>query len=363
MTCLTEARIQAVADREGTAEEHEHVLSCPRCAARVQERATMTARLENVVGHAAAMPPSVARRIEASLHQSGATRLRTPAGMPTGRRAAWGGVALAFATIALIVLVPLFMKDRGAVTAAEVLAESAERLASPARSGIEILEYELVVEGMPKDLVPEHAAGTYRIWKAIDHDSRGRYRFSSYTPDGAIFTSIAQDPARGVRTILVTLDGQPYRFEFTIGPEASLALPELERLHMQASIGMMQASGNQRLEVIDAPRGRQYRIEVPRVATSGGRSPLWDLEEARVVVDEEYLVNEFAVKGTFLQQPYSISYRLNNRVVSQSAEPGLFEVPSQPHELVFSGEGTMAAPRDALVLVLRELARLKQDGR
>ena len=34
---------------------------------------------------------------------------------------------------------------------------------------------------------------------------------------------------------------------------------------MQASIAMMQASGNQLLETIDGPNGKLYRIEVPRV--------------------------------------------------------------------------------------------------
>ena len=37
---------------------------------------------------------------------------------------------------------------------------------------------------------------------------------------------------------------------------------------MEASIAMMQASGNQLVETIDGPHGKLYRIDVPRVSRS-----------------------------------------------------------------------------------------------
>jgi hypothetical protein len=129
---------------------------------------------------------------------------------------------------------------------------------------------------------------------------------------------------------------------------------------MQASITMMQASGNQLLETIDGPNGKQYRIEVPRV-TGPGTSPVWDLTEARVLIDaRDYRVTEFAVRGSFLKQDYSMSYKLISRVLAASVPPGTFLVPSQPGEIVIEGEGTTVPTHDIVVLALRELTKLKQ---
>ena len=61
---------------------------------------------------------------------------------------------------------------------------------------IEVLEYELVLDGVPKEMMPDQADGTYRVWQAIDHGVPGRFRFASYTADGRMLTSIAEDPLR-----------------------------------------------------------------------------------------------------------------------------------------------------------------------
>ena len=83
-----------------------------------------------------------------------------------------------------------------------------------------------------------------------------------------MLTSIAEDPqANGAGSWRSSSDGQPYRFEVSLpAKDGGMSLPEMERLHMEASIAMMQASGNQLLETIDGPQGKQYRIEVPRVS-------------------------------------------------------------------------------------------------
>ena len=121
---------------------------------------------------------------------------------------------------------------------------------------------------------------------------------------------------------------------------------------------MMQASGNQLVEVVETAEGRQYRIEVPKVSAPGS-NPVWDLTEARVLIDaKDYRVHELAVKGTFLKQPYSVSYRLISRDVVTSVAPDTFEVPRQPGEILVSGEGSAVPARDAMVLALRELSRL-----
>jgi hypothetical protein len=364
MTCLTDARIQAVADREATAAESAHVTACAHCAERVRERQGALAALEHAMAGGPAMPPAAARRIEMSLRQGGgATRLHGNMTSPFRRRALVSGVALAAATLALIVFVPLLMTDRGAVTAAEILAESASRLTAANAAGVEILEYELNIDGVPGDVVPQHPGGTHRIWKAIDHTMPGRYRFATYAPDGRLLSAIAQDPARGTRTIVMTIDRQVYRFEFTLPADPGPSLPEIEQLHMQASVGMMQASGQQMLEIVDTPSGRQYRIEVPEVVETSG-NPVWDLTQARVVIDaNDYRITEFAAKGMFLRQPYSVAYKLNRREITAAAAPDLFEIPAIAGQMTLQGEGTVAPPRDAFVLALRELSKMKQDAR
>ena len=83
--------------------------------------------------------------------------------------------------LAIVFVAPMMKKDRGAVSAAEILAESANRLAQPA-TGIELLEYELVLDGVPKDMMPDHANGTYLVRQAIDHTTPGRFRVLELWP-------------------------------------------------------------------------------------------------------------------------------------------------------------------------------------
>jgi hypothetical protein len=311
------------------------------------------------------MPPSTVRRIEdalaAGVASSGATRLRPVATGPSWRAAAWGTAGLALATlVAVVFIAPMIKKDRGAVSAAEILAASADRLTHPA-NGIELLEYELVLDGVPKDIMPEHADGTYQVKQVIDHTTPGRFLFASYAPDGSPISSIAQDPATGTRVMAITHEGQTYRFEVTVPPNVGPSLPELERLHMEASIAMMRASGNQVLEVVEGPNGRQYRIEVPKVSAPAS-NPVWDLSEARILVNaNDYRVAELAVKGTFLKQPYSVSYRLISQSIASSVAPDTLDVPHQPGEILMSGDGSVMPARDAMVLTLRELTRLKRQ--
>ena len=363
MNHLSNEQIQGVADHEAPPADREHAAVCRECRAQVEERR----RVADIIAHATNdidLPSATARRVEAALRSGrvagGATRLRDrrPGSWP---RAAWGAAGLAAATVAAVVLVaPMLKTDRGAVSAAEILAESANRLAQTP-SGVELLEYELVVDGVPKDMMPDQANGTYRVRQAIDHGTPGRFRFASYAQDGGLISSIAQDPALGRRVMMFDVEGQLYRFDVTVPANVGPSIPEMERLHMEATIAMMQASGNQLLEVVESPAGRQYRIEVPRVS-SPSSNPVWDLTEARVLIDaKDYRVTELAVKGTFLKQAYSVSYKLTSRTVAANVPPDTFEVPHQSGEIAISGGGSVLPARDAMVLALRELARLKQN--
>ena len=364
MTCLDTAQIQAAADGEAPAELRQHVAACPRCAARVRDRETAMAAMRNVVAADMAIPPRLAQKVEAALvatERSGATRLRTGGELPSRRhRAFWSaGIAVAATLIAMFFIAPL-IREPATVSAAEILAASATRLAQPVTSGVETLVYELVLDGVPRDLMPDQANGSYRVHQVIDHDHRGRFRYTSYTPDGQMFSSIGQDPAQGRRVMSLHLNGQAYRFEFTLAPDAPLSLPEIERLHMQASVSVMQASGTQNLEEVDTPDGKAYRIMVPSISATATNA-VWDLTEAEVVVDaDDYRIIQLAVKGALLKQPYSVSFRLLTRTVTSSVPPEEFEVPADANAITFRGEGTAVPARDALMAALDELARIKR---
>jgi hypothetical protein len=366
MTCLTNAQVQAVADGEATPVEREHAAACAGCGAKVEERRTQMSALTASFA-AVEFPASSRQRIDAALAagspRSGATRLRPPAPQRSWRHAAWGSAALVAATlIAVLFIAPMVKQDRGAVSAAEVLAASADRLAQPV-TGVELLEYELVLDGVPKELMDNNQDGTYRVRQAIDHSVPGRFRYSSYAPDGRPFSSIAQDPATGRRVMMFHTGGQAFRFDLTVPVNVGPSIVEMERLHLEATIAMMRAGGDQHLEEIETPDGRQYRIEVPQLKTPLV-NPIWDLSEARVMIDaRDYRVTELAVKGRFLKQPYSVSYRLLSRTTVTNVEPGTFEVPPVDGEIRIEGKGGAIPAHDAMTLALAELTKLKQAHR
>ena len=375
MTCLNDIQIQALADGEGTPEAARHAAACTPCAARLRDRERTMIAIHDAIDVPVALPAPLARRIDDALRPpstlpgpgaaapvpGGATRLRADAGSG-GRRWIYSGLAAAAATlIAVLFVAPALRRPAATVSASEILAKSATQLSATPASGVEMLEYELVLDGVPKEMLPDQVDGSYKVRQAIDHGVPGRFRFASYTPDGRMLTSIAEDPLARRRVAAFTAEGQPYRFEMSLPAESPhMSLPEIEQLHMQASITLMQASGNQLLETIDGPNGKLYRIEVPRVA-GPGTNPVWDLTEARVLIDaRDYRVTEFAVRGSFLKQSYSMSYKLISRVIAPSVKPEVFSVPSQPGEIVVHGEGTTVAAHDVVVLALRELTKMKQ---
>ncbi len=369
MKCLSDALIQAVVDREAADDVRHHVESCVRCGNRVREREALSAAVVQAMNVPAGLPPGVSRRVRLALSEGssqGATRLRVGARPHhASRRALWSVAAVATATLLAVVFVAPMVKGPATVSASEILARSANRLAERVTSGVESLEYELTLEGVTKEMMPDHQDGSYRVKQVIDHDNVGHYLVATYAPDGQLVSSILQDPASNRRDVSMRLKDVAYRFSFTLPKNLTLSPPEVERLHMQASVAMMQASGNQQLQVIESGSGRQYRIEVPHVSaeTSGA---VWDLAEAQVVIDAgDYHIVEFAVKGTFLKQPYSVSYRLISRDVTSGADvgPGVFDVTQDPRAITIRGEGTAIPARDVMVAALGELARVKQAGR
>jgi hypothetical protein len=363
MKCLNDGQVQAVVDREAPEDVRQHVSVCTRCSDRVRRREKLTASIHQTMNVAFDLPADTSRRIEEAIGDGlkvGATRLRGVPAPPPWRRGLLGAAAVTAATLLAIVLVVPMFKGPSTVSASEILARSASRLAQPVATGVEQLEYELTLAGVTREMMLDRSDGVYRVKQVIDHDTPGRYLVASYGADGQLLSSVAQDPDTDRRVMTLRVDGQPYRFEFSVPKDLALSPPEMERLHMQASVAMMQASGDQNLQVIEAPSGRQYRIEVPHVS---GETPnaVWDLAEARVVIDaSDYHIVEFAVTGTFLKRSYSVSYRLINRVVAAQVSADAFAVPNDPGAITVRGEGTALPARDALVVALRELARTRQ---
>jgi hypothetical protein len=375
MSCLNDAQIQSMADGEAVVRDkdalHAHVTSCARCQTRVREREIVVRAIAEALSHPADLPPDMRARVERALAEgatSGATRLRDTRGagwpwMQPSRRALWSAGAVAAATLVAVVFVAPLVRGPATVSAAEILAKSATLLAARATTGVEVLEYDLALDGVPREMMPDHADGIYRVNQIIDHDTSGRYLLATRGPDGRLLSAVAQDPVARRRVVAVLIDDQPYRFGFTVPDAVALSLPEMERLHMQASVAMMQASGEKHLQVMDTPAGRQYRIDVPRISTQTPTA-VWDLAEATVVIDAaNYHVVEFAVKGTFLKQPYSVSYRLIARSVAAHVGAEAFEVPRDPRAIEIEGEGSALPARDVLVASLREYARMKRERR
>ena len=361
MNCLNDIRIQALADGEADALGAAHAASCERCGARLRERVTLMSSIAHALDVPVAVPPALASSVEESFRAGGATRVRESTGRERpALRWAVSGLAVAAATlVAVLFLVPSIRKADATVSASEILARSANQLSKTAASGVEILDYALVLDGVPKEVLPDQVDGTYIIRQAIDRSVPGRFRFATYTQDGRMLTSIAEDPMRKRRVMAFTSEGQPYRFEVTLPQKSTMSLPEMQQLHMQASMALMQASGNQMLETIHGPSGTLYQIEVPRVSAPGS-NPVWDLYEARVLVDsQDYRIREFAVRGAFLKQSYSLSYKLIAHDIVGGVSQETFEVPHQDGEILIKGEGSSVPSHDIVVLSLRDLTKLK----
>jgi hypothetical protein len=388
MTCLNDIHIQALADGEATPEAAHHAASCMQCGERLRQRLEVMAAIRGAIDVPVDLPRGLTESMDrlfrpqgetsGSTEPTGATRLRPIGQVGSSRLSSrtgsfrlqaeghspwiYGLGAVAATLIAVLFVAPMLKSPGTTVSAAEILAKSATQLSAAIASGIETLEYELVLDGVPKEMMPDAADGTYWVRQVIDHDVPGHFRFATFATDGTMMTSISQDPRRKQRVVAFTSEGQPYRFEMSLPAKGGgLSLPEMERLHMQASIAMMQAGSNQLLETVDGPDGRQYRIEMPHLR-GGGTNPVWDLTEARALIDaSDYRVTEFAVSGTFLKQAYSLSYKLKARTITSSVSADAFVIPVRPGEIVIKGEGTTVPTHDIVLLSLRELTKAKQE--
>lgn len=370
-SCLNDARLQAVADGEGTPIEQDHVQSCEACRERVDAARSGVDDFGRMMS-AVRVPDSLGPRVTAAL-RGGATTLRPtspgrwgPASAFAGasanrhslwrRRSAGSPPAWVFAcsVVAAAILVFVLLPSVDSVTtlnAAEILDRSLRTL-SP--QGTELLEYELSIDA-PSSVAVE--SGAYRIEQVIDHDG-GRWRLSRFTPDGTLLNGIREDPSAAVRESVVRLDGREYRFRFTINPDQQVRLWQLQRRYAEAMIRLVQASAGQAVTVLDDGARRRYLVELAE--TRGGVAP-WDLTRARVVVDGvDFHIVEFSLTGAVLGETIAVDFRLRRRDVRPTSQvaPSEFELPrDDPGAIELQGEGTAHPPRDLLAVLLREVAQ------
>ncbi len=357
--CLNDARIQAAADGEATAIERQHLDGCAECGARagaarraVDELAAMASRVS--------VPANLGDRLERALAtdhaRAGATTLRDLPTSPWGARLWLTAGVVGAAVLAVVFLVPPLDAPR-TLSAAQILDRSLQTM-SPA-SGTELREFDLDLR-LPR-IVAKHA-GTYRIEQLVDHDAPGRYRLVRYSPDGTVLDAISEEPAAGRRTAAVRLDGQTFVFRFTTDPGHALGLRELERTHVEAMIRLLQAAAGQTVREVDTDRGRRYVVELPQVADSSA-SGFWELSGARVVIDAmDFQLLELTAAGSYMSEPFSVSFRLRRRNVRPSAEvsPDQFQIPLDADAIVIEGPGTDDVGQDVLASALRELVRSKR---
>ena len=307
MACLNDQTVQAVVDGEATDESRQHATSCEQCASRVAARRLEMATLIATGRADGDVPAALAGRVRRAIEAdgvTGATTLRSTA--PRGRRFARLGAALATAAaVALVVFV--WLPRVGAPTtlsAAEILNRSLATMTSA--SGVERLEYELVVSGagMPQ--------GAHRIEHLIDHDTPSRFRLSTIGPDGAVQSAMAQDPA--TRTALSTGESGWPQLRHHRGHDVAAAGAAADGPGADGGRDRHDA-GDGRPEAVHraAPEGPQYVVEIPPLIPSGSAAAV-DLYEARAVIDgSDFRIREFHASGALLKQPYTVTFRLIHR--------------------------------------------------
>ena len=354
MGCLNEQAVQAVVDGEASDQIRQHAASCDRCAHRVAERRRDIATLM-ALGESGDRVPSQldarVRRALASPHVAGATALRPASAGPRWRLAPLGAALATAAAVAIVVfaILPRFGAPTS-LSAAEVLNRSLQTLTTA--HGVERLEYELIVSGI--------ADGTHRIEHLIDHDRPARYRLSTVGPDGSVQFAVAQDPVTGRRSQLARVDGRNYIVNVP-GTTTLPSMPQMAEAQLQAVITMMQATSDQKLSIVHAADGLQYVVEIPPVIPSGGAAAL-DIYQARTVIDgTDFRIREFQANGALLKQPFTVSFRLIRRELSESVPPEAFSIEPAPGDEVLEGEPSDEPWVDVLGAALREIARLKAN--
>lgn len=356
--CLNDERLQAVADGEGTEREIEHVRTCTGCGVRAANARDAIADFGHLMSELS-VPPTLGSRVERAVayadrgsERRGATTMRAVS-RTLQVRPAWVFAGGAVAAVIALLFVVFPSVDSGTrLNAAEILNRSLQTLEG---HGVERLEYELSIEA-PGTVSIE--SGSYRIEQLIDHES-GRWRLARFAADGTLLSGIREDPSAGVREALVRLDGRSYRFRFNVGANERVPLWDIQRRYAESMIRLVQASAGQVVTEETIGDVKRYIVQLSH-GPVGGSASLFDLSQARVVVDgSDFHVVEFSASGAAMGNPISVGYRLLERVVAASpASASEFELPRDDSAAIeLEGEGTRHIPVDVFRLLLREIGR------
>jgi hypothetical protein len=362
-TCLNEIEIRVAADGEADSRVMAHVESCPACRARVTTAVEAAAELSRMAGALPVPTDLEARVLRAADRQTagraGATTLRA-APARTWTRPAWiSGLALAGAVLAFVVFMPVSNAPT-TLSASEILGRSLEAW-GPGR-GTELLEFDLTVD-LPA--ITGIESGTYRVEQLIDHDTPGRYRVARYAPSGALVGAVSEDVSAGRRAVLMPTRAGTFAFTFAIQPQHGVGLRDLERHHVQAVLRLLQAMASNTVTETGEGHDRRYVVELPPVANAAGQK-LWQLASARVVIDaESFEVHEAQASGTYMNEPFSLSFALRQREVRPTASvpASEFDLPSDSSAIVIDAAGTDNVGHDIMMAALEELARHRASTR
>jgi hypothetical protein len=349
--CLNEYEIQAIADNEAPAEHHAHLGACAACAGRVAARRRLTERAVAAAG-SIDMSDTAHARMRTRIVDAparGATTLRAVRKPP---RWAWGvPLAAAVALLSYFVVVPGIDRQT-TVSAAEVLGRSQAALSAPV-SGVEVLTYDLDLEGVLGDLVPAEQAGRFTVEELIDHDHDGRYRIVKLAADGRIVGGVADDTVGGTRVRYVRVNGRGFLLRFSGAAPAALSVVALKRSALQIFLGLMQTSTTQTLRDVERAGEHCYEISIPGVTVPATSLVALDRARAVVAASDARLV-EFSAAGRVSGKPFTMDFILRSREIrpSGSAVDGDFDIAAEPGDVVLQGDATTNPLWDVLTRVL-----------
>lgn len=272
---------------------------------------------------------------------AGATTLRAPEHR-WPRRTIWSAAVAAAAILVTIALLPAIDRQT-TISAAEILGRSQQALSAHA-AGIEVLTYDLTVEGVLEQLLPRDQTGRFTVEEVIDHDHPGRYRLLKLAPDGQVVGGIADDPLAGARSRYVKLDGQGVLLQLTDTSPGALSVVALKRLALQTLIAMMQASEQKVLRELDRDGEPAYEIAVRGTPAPAG---VITLKTARAVVGKvDARLLEFDAEGTIGSQPFAVTFNLRTRDLrpAEGVRPSDFAIEPQAGDRVIQARGDQAAP-------------------
>lgn len=337
--CLTDAELQAIADREANPDVASHAEHCRQCAERLAARTRLVGRAIDAAG-IAELPSHARSSIRGWLDRAAADGATTLRPVRPARRWRWAAPLAAAVAILLLVYVLPGVDRRTTVSAAEILGRSRSALAAPA-SGVEVLTYDLELAGVLADLIPEEQSGRFTVQELVDHDHDGRYRIVKLTSSGQIVGGAADDPLHGTRVRYVRANGRGYLLRFQGAEPTALSIPALKRTALQTFIGFMQASSTQTLREVQRGADACYEIDIPGGAMAGGTFVALQSARAVVTVADSRLV-EFSATGRLADRPFMIEFslRTQNFRPSESAEDSDFDIAPQPGDVILQGDAS-----------------------